>query len=61
MLWIANHKPCSVDSNTTVSMSMYEIAKFVLYKFTASCCYLQVYSISDSLQQIVATYKSLTN
>jgi len=43
-------------------MSMYEIAKFMVYKFTVYCIVyskllLQVYS----LQQIVATYKSLAN
>ena len=45
---------------------MYEIAKFMVYKFTVYCIVysklllltsLQVYS----LQQTVATYKSLTN
>ena len=55
---------------TTVSMSMYEIGKFIVCKFTVHCVVyskllsltsLQVYSTSDSLQQIVGTYKSLTN
>ena len=71
MLLSANHKPCQVDSTrTTISMSMYEIGKFIMYKFTVHCIVysklliltsLQVYSTSDSLQQIVGTYKSLTN
>ena len=64
---------------TTISMSMYEIGKFIVYKFTVHCVVyskllscvvyskllsltsLQVYTTSDSLQQIVGTYKSLTN
>ena len=46
---------------------MYEISKFIVYKFTVHCIVysklssLQVYSTLDSLQQIVGTYKSLTN
>ena len=51
-------------------MSMYDIAKFMVYKFTVhyivyskllSLTSSQVYSTLYSLQQIVATYKSLTN
>ena len=51
-------------------MSMYEIGKFIVYKFTVHCIVysklllltsLQVYSTLDSLQQIVGTYKLLTN
>ena len=61
MLLIANHKPCQV---ATISMSMYEIGKFIVYKFTAHCIVytklllltsLQFYSTTDSLQQIVGT------
>ena len=54
-------------------MSMYEIGKFIVYNFTVHCIVyskllfltsLQVFltrGTSDSLQQIVGTYKSLTN
>ena len=51
-------------------MSMYEIAKFMVYKFTVHCIIyskfllltsVQVYTKLASLQQIVATYKSMTN
>ena len=51
-------------------MSRYEISKFMVYKFTVHCIVysklliltsLQVYSTLYSLQQIVDTYKSLTN
>ena len=51
-------------------MSMYEIGKFIVYKFTVHCIVysqlllltsFQVFSTSDSLQQVVGTYKSLTN
>ena len=50
MLLIANHKPCQVDSTLyTISMSMYELGKFMVYKFTVHC---KVYS---TLQQIVIT------
>ena len=38
MLLIANHKPCQVDSTlATISMSRYEISKFMVYKFTVHC------------------------
>ena len=47
---------------------MYEMGKFMVYKFTVQftakllslTIKLKVYSTLDSLQQIVATYKSLT-
>ena len=51
-------------------MSMYEIVKFMVYKFTVHCIVysklllltsVQVYTKLASLQQIVATYKSMTN
>ncbi len=46
---------------------VYEIDKFIVYKFTVyhivySKLLLQVYKFTlDGLQQIAATYKSLTN
>ena len=41
---------------------MYEIAKFIVYKFTVYCIVCSKFkSTLNSLQQIVATYKSLTN
>ena len=54
----------------TVHYNKYEIGKFMVYKFTVHYIVysklllltsLQVYSTSDSLQQIVGTYKLLTN
>ena len=37
MLLIANHKSFQVDKYTTISMSMYEIGKFIVYMFTIHC------------------------
>ena len=53
MLWIANHKPCQAENKYCMSKLKYEMGKFMVY--------IKVYSTLYTLQQIVATYKSLTN
>ena len=62
-------RPVSITCSTLVLQNWAgpgnEVTSFIVYKFpvqfTGIFCYLQVTSLQYSLQQIVVTYKSLTN